>query len=53
MNARTAFAITIFIGVIWAAIGLIYGQPLQDFGIGVAVAAAGVLGIGAIEWIDR
>lgn len=53
MNARTGFAVTIVIGVMWALIGLIYGQPLQDFGIGMAVAAAGVIGIGALEWIDR
>lgn len=53
MTARTACAATIVIGIMWALIGLIYTQPLHDFGIGVAVAAAGVIGLELVEWIGR
>lgn len=53
MNARTACAITIVIGAMWAIIGLIYGQPMQDFGLGAAVAGSGALGLGLLEWIEK
>ena len=53
MTTRTACACTIIIGCLWAVIGLIYNQPIQDFAVGAAVAATGVLGIGLLDWIQR
>jgi len=53
LSVRTALTITMFIGLIYAAIGLIFSPTLLDFGIGVAIVAAAVIGQGLIEWIDR
>ena len=52
MTARTAAVITIIIGVIWMAIGLIYTEPLRDFGLGAVVAASGAAALGLIDWLQ-
>jgi len=44
---RAGFIVMILLGSIYAACGLLVS--LTDFGVGVAVAAAGVIGWG---WVD-
>lgn len=53
ITLRTAFTITVFIGAIYAALGLIFSPTPTDFGIGLAIVGAALAGQGLIDWIDR
>ena len=53
LSVRTALAITMFIGFLYAVIGLMFSPTLRDFGIGVAIVAAAVIGQGLVEWLER
>jgi hypothetical protein len=48
MNARVACAITVLIGTMYAATGLL--TSLTDVGIGIAIAAAGIIGYGLCDY---
>jgi hypothetical protein len=48
---RAGFIVMILLGSIYAACGLLVS--LTDFGIGVAVAAAGVIGWGWADYSSR
>lgn len=47
---RIGMAISVIIGAIYAAAGLM--DSLNDFGIGVAVAALGVIGYGLCDFVE-
>lgn len=47
---RVAFLLTIILGAIWASAGLF--DSLTQFGIGVCVASLGVIGYGAVDYVD-
>ncbi len=49
MNARVACAITVLIGTMYAATGLL--TSLTDFGIGLVVASAGAIGYGLCDYL--
>lgn len=49
-RTRIGCAITILIGLIYAASGLV--ESLFHFGIGLAVASAGLIGYGLCDFID-
>ena len=52
MTARTAYLITAILGVLFSILGIF--TSLQDFGIGLAVACAGVIGWEfETTWRDR
>lgn len=47
---RIGFAITILLGAMYAAAGLF--QSLTDLSMGVVVAMLGVIGLGAIDYLE-
>ena len=47
---RIGFAITILIGAMYAAAGLF--QSLTDLSLGVIVSMLGVIGLGAIDYLE-
>ncbi len=47
---RIGAVLTVMLGVIYGFTGLV--NDLRDFGIGVAVAAAGVVVYGLVDYID-
>lgn len=49
-NLRIGFALTILLGAMFGAASLF--DSLTTFGIGVAVAAAGVIGLGALDYVE-
>lgn len=49
-RVRIALAITMMLGCIYAAAGLL--DSLTQFAIGVIVAASAVIGIGLCDWIE-
>lgn len=51
MKLRVAFCLTAILGVMYAGIGLL-DSHLQ-LGIGLVLASVGVIGYGAIDWIER
>lgn len=53
LSIRTALVITMFIGLIYAAIGFIFSPTVSDMGIGAAIVAAAVIGQGLLEWLER
>lgn len=48
---RIALVITMLLGAIYASTGLL--TSLRDFGIGVAVAAAALVGYGLCDWLEQ
>jgi len=55
VSARVACVVTIFIGALWAVLGLLFAEsdPVHDMGLGAVVAAAGWLGLGFLNWERR
>lgn len=53
LRIRTALVITMFIGLIYAAIGFIFSPTPADMGIGAAIVAAAFIAQGLIDWIER
>lgn len=50
---RTALAVTMVIGAMYACIALIYSPTLLDFSVGVIISAAAVGGLGLADWLER
>lgn len=48
---RVGFALTTILGGIYAAVGLF--DSLTQLTVGVVLACIGVIGSGAVEWVDR
>jgi len=48
---RVGFALTTILGGIYAAVGLF--DSLTQLTIGVVLACIGLIGSGAVEWVDR
>lgn len=48
---RVALFITALLGAVYALIGLF--STLNDVGVGMAVAAAGIVGWGLMDWLEE
>ena len=48
---RIGFALTAIIGALWAAAGVF--ESLLQFGVGLAIASAAVLGYGLIDHVEH
>jgi len=53
LSVRTALTITMFIGFIYAALGLIFSPTPTDFAVGCIIVAVASIAQGLIEWLDR
>ena len=49
--ARVILWLIGFLGTLWAVIGIF--NTLPDVGLGMAVAAASVLGWGLLDWLEE
>lgn len=53
MTVRTALAVTIVIGILWALLGLIFHQTVADFVAGALVVASSWTVLGLLDWLRR
>lgn len=51
LSVRTALFLSAFLGVLCAFCGIF--TTLNDFGVGMAVAAASIAGWGLCDWIEE
>ena len=50
ISVRVALFITAFLGALWAVVG-VFTSP-QEVGVGMAVAAASIVGWGLCDWLE-